>query len=529
MRGSLQRLARDANGAVAPTVALSLFALIAAGGIAFDYARMATMDTELQDAADQAALAAASQLDGEPGACERAVAAARNMLANRTLMANETGSTRAITIADPGVCGGDTSITFNADASIRFYQEIDKDPAADDDSNAKFVEVQVDSRTAFFALTPVVAAFSSGQLTGIAFAGLGESVCNTPPVMMCNPSEPVGNIDEDFAFTANQGDGIRLVVGSASAPGNFGFLQTGYGTGAQDLARALGYNNPPADCTPANGVDTEPGDKEAVRAAFNTRFDLSEAGLTCPNGGTCSPSINSRKDLVRGNNCSTSGNQAWQEAAIPYRAPNTTPLSATNPMNATNTYPEIMGYPRDMCHAVSVDGECGGGGIIGDGAWDRDAYFRVNYQAGGVGWTHDQWIANTGLPADATRYQVYKWEMDHPDDVAAANANLQTMANGKKGYSTPVCRPPGVTPSGTVPDRRRIPIAVINCEAQGLNGRESGVQVLDWYDVFLVEPAFPRTGRSTNGDIYVEVIGKVTTTSNSTLQVVKKAVPYLIE
>jgi hypothetical protein len=103
------------------------------------------------------------------------------------------------------------------------------------------------------------------------------------------------------------------------------------------------------------------------------------------------------------------------------------------------------------------------------------------------------------------------------------------MANGKKGYSTPVCRPPGVTPSGTVPDRRRIPIAVINCEAQGLNGRESGVQVLAWYDVFLVEPAFPRTGRTTNGDIYVEVIGKVTTTSNSTLQVVKKAVPYLIE
>jgi Flp pilus assembly protein TadG len=512
MRGSLQRLARDANGAVAPTVALSLFALIAAGGIAFDYARMATMDTELQDAADQAALAAASQLDGEAGACSRAANAARSMLANRTLMANETAGTRAITVP--------LEVDCDAAGQVRFWQDIGKTTAADDDSNAKFVEVEVDSRTAFFALTPVVAAFSSGQLTGIAFAGLGESVCNTPPVMMCNPSEPVGNIDEDFAFTANEGDGIRLVVGSASAPGNFGFLQTGYGTGAQDLARALGYNNPPADCTPANGVDTEPGDKEAVRAAFNTRFDLSEAGLTCPNGGTCSPSINSRKDLVRGNNCSTSGLQAWQEAANPYR-----PTSPITPLPDDGTAdPEIMGYPRDMCHAVSVDGACDSPGIIGDGAWDRDAYFRVNYD-----WDHGEWTANTGLDDGATRYQVYKWEMDHPDDVAAANANLQTMANGKKGYSTPVCRPPGVAPSGTVPDRRRIPIAVINCEAQGLNGRESGVQVLAWYDVFLVEPAFPRTGRTTNGDIYVEVIGKVTTTSNSTLQVVKKAVPYLIE
>jgi hypothetical protein len=339
--------------------------------------------------------------------------------------------------------------------------------------------------------------------------------------MMCNPAEPVGNVDEDYPFTASEGDGLRLVVGAPSAPGNFGFLQTGYGTGAQDLARALGYNNPPADCAATNGVDTEPGDKESVRAAFNTRFDLSEAGLTCPPGGTCSPSENSRKDRVKGSKCSTSGNQAWQEAAIPYR-----PTSPTTALDGTND-PDIMGFPRDMCHAVHTAGACGAGGtesIIGNGEWDRDAYFRVNY-----GWNHSTWMSNTGLDANATRYQVYKWEMDHPADVVAAGANAQVMSNGKTGYSTPVCRPPGVIPTETTPDRRRIPVAVVNCEAQGLAGRETGVQVVDWYDVFLVEPAFPRPGRTTNGDIYVELIGQVTTTSNSTLQVVKKAVPYLIE
>ena len=47
---------RRQRGAVASTVALSLFALIAIGGVAFDYARMASLDTELQNAADQAAL-----------------------------------------------------------------------------------------------------------------------------------------------------------------------------------------------------------------------------------------------------------------------------------------------------------------------------------------------------------------------------------------------------------------------------------------------------------------------------------------
>ena len=58
-----RQLGGHEGGAVAPIVALSLFGLIAAGGLAFDYARLAAMDTELQTAADQAALAAATQLD----------------------------------------------------------------------------------------------------------------------------------------------------------------------------------------------------------------------------------------------------------------------------------------------------------------------------------------------------------------------------------------------------------------------------------------------------------------------------------
>ena len=72
----------DNSAAVAPTVALSLFALVGAAGIAFDYARVASLDTELQSAADQAALAAATQLDGQDGACARAAAAAAGLLSN---------------------------------------------------------------------------------------------------------------------------------------------------------------------------------------------------------------------------------------------------------------------------------------------------------------------------------------------------------------------------------------------------------------------------------------------------------------
>jgi hypothetical protein len=167
------------------------------------------------------------------------------------------------------------------------------------------------------------------------------------------------------------------------------------------------------------------------------------------------------------------------------------------------------------------------GDIVGNGTWDRDAYFRVNYH-----WDRTTWTSQTGLSANASRYDVYKWEMDHASQVAAANAAAQTVGT-KNGYNYPVCRAPGITPSATAPDRRRISVAIINCKARGVNGRRNDVPVLQWIDVFLVEPAFPRgsgpTARTTDGDIYVEVIGPTNAVSEGNFQVVKKAVPYLIE
>src|SRR4051812_31978304 len=92
MKRLVDSLYRSNNGAVAPTLALSLFALVAMGGIAFDYARLASLDTELQDGADQAALAAASQLDQTSGSIQRATAAAQSLFANETLMASHSNA-----------------------------------------------------------------------------------------------------------------------------------------------------------------------------------------------------------------------------------------------------------------------------------------------------------------------------------------------------------------------------------------------------------------------------------------------------
>ena len=266
-----------------------------------------------------------------------------------------------------------------------------------------------------------------------------------------------------------------------------------------------------------DGVTTKPGLNAVVMNALNTRFDLYANGSnTCPPGGTCSPSRNVRKDLVKGPQCGT-GPQGWQESPNPYRPTTTTPLAGG--------YPDIMGHPRDICHAVSNGGTCPAG-RIGNGVWDRNAYFRVNY-----GWNDAAtWMANTGLAANATRYEVYQWEIAHP-----SNIDTPVTIAGKKGYGAPICSPPGITPGGTNVDRRRISAAVLNCKALGLNGSESNVPVLKWIDLFLVEPSYQRRRSSTvvteATNVYVEVIGETSVGANGNTggQVTRRDVPYLIE
>jgi Flp pilus assembly protein TadG len=506
MLRSLRKLIKRNDGAVAPTIALALAGLVAVGGVAFDYARLAAMDTELQDAADQAALAAATQLDGQDGAVDRATSAAQQLLANDTRFAND---------------GHDASIAV---PTITFYSDYDPETGAKtgettDDAEANYVEVTVETRTANYALTPIVAAFS-GTTVASAFATLDSAYCNLPPFMMCAPA----NFNPDDHI----GAGLHLVIGQPNTPGNFGFLQTGFGTGAENLAKAIGWNGSAGGCVAARGAITEPGDKQSVRAAVNTRFDMSESGQTCPAGGTCSPSTNSRKDLVHGTSCTSSGNQGWSETETPYRGhTDGTPLTQAQATNVPN-----MGHPPDMCHLASPN-TCG---IVGNGSWDRDAFFWVNYR-----WDHASWMANTGLPASATRYQVYEWEADHPTPDATHGIGHRQgpfqVANGNgKGSTTkftdsePVCRPPGVEPGNFDTDRRVASVAVVNCSGNDPNGRDT-VTPVGWIDVFLVEPSFRRPGRTNGDEIYAEIIRTrpLPGVNQSIGNVVRRDVPRLIE
>lgn len=526
MRRDWKELGGSKDGAVAPTVALTLFALVACGGLAFDVARVQSMDTELQNAADQAALAAASQLDGQDGACARAAAAASALVANSTLLANDGGDTDVV-VPNEGGC--------DASGQVRFYQDKDKTQPADDDENAKFVEVEADPREAFYAFTPIVAAFSSGDVSAEAFAGIGEAICRVPPLMMCNPNEAA---DPDFNVADYVGKGIRLVAndgGGGYGPGVFGFLEVGQGNGAADLRRALGRNGQPGNCVEGTGVDIEPGNMVAVRDALNTRFDIYDGGLNnaCGgNGSLCPASANSRKDLLKGvgggaNSCGFqpgNGNVGWKEveAARAYLPPSNAPLADPDTLAP-------MGYPRDICHAVSITGACAGATEaqrrIGDGIWDRNAYFRshrnLNYP-GGLTPAQIQGIFGTPTP---TRYQVYRYEMEN----AATRLQTEDLSGNRRAFGAPVCQSPGLTPSETQIDRRTLSVAVLNCNAEDVGSNSEEVPVVKWIDIFLIEPSVARA-RTENSDVYVEVIGETANaTDNNAIQVVRKAVPYLIE
>lgn len=534
MPGSLlRRLLKAERAAVAPTIGLSLFALIGVGGIAFDYARLAAMDSELQNAADQAALAAASQLDGELNAITRATNAAQTLIANDTRFAND---------------GAGTAIAVPTLVFYDGYDQADESfgDVTSDDAEATTVQITVAGREAFYALTPVVGALRSGNISASAVAGVGSAICKVPPVMICNPQETSTNTS--FDVSALIGKGLKLLAvgngGGAWAPGNFGYLDT-HSTLTNNpvlaLKQALGWNTPPGDCQPITGVDTKTGANTPVTDAINTRFDIFDqggpGGDSCPSGGVCQPSINSVKDLVRRatatgqNNCGI-GPNGWGEPDHPYL-----PSSAVTPLTGTeiaNT--QTMGHPRDMCHAVSSSGTCSQG-RIGDGVWDKNAYFSVNYP--GFNWQAAM-TAEYGTTT-VTRYQVYLWEIEHADDVFTppsgpdrtikeSRVAMGSGANAREDHNRPICSASGgITPSPTIVDRRRISMAVINCMANNVNGNSQNVPVELWVDAFIVEPSANRT-RTGQQDVYVEVIeenglGGIGSTAG---QVVERTVPYLI-
>ncbi len=537
MGRSVRDFYKDTKGAVAATVALSLVALIGVGGIAFDYARLAGLDTELQGAADQAALAAASQLDRQSDAITRAdksIQSATNtdrLAANFTRFANDSkGSTVNLTTV---YC----SAFDDSKADSAAPCTVTTDP-----TKAQFVVVTTAARVANYALTPIVAAFSSGNVTAKAVAGVQSSVCDIAPLVVCAPTP-------DFPTSADIGKGIVLKPLQGTS-GNYGLLDFGAGlNGAFDALLGFGLNG----CQATSATVTEPGTKTPVTDALNTRLDVynNKNNKVCGSGSTCTPACdtatgngcpaaNARKDMIlrlADKTINTPTNVSPTQAQA-----NTAAASLTCPADGVGALEvpvaPVVGFPRDTCHY----GTCAGTGFaanVGDGAWTRQAYFTANH----VGMESAAATSAGKAFASLSRYDVYKWESTNAATllttpqrtVSIASPSTPKPKNNPTSYDWTVqtqCGYPAAPAARTAypkqKDRRVLPIVAADCTA--ISGKTS-FDKLRAFDVFLTEPSEDRTypGTTNGKEIYGEIVGPSSTAAGgSGFQYYSRNKPYLV-
>lgn len=267
---ALRRGWRDRRGAVAIYVGLMTTLLMGTGVLVFDFGRVIVLKSQMQNAADSAALSAAVLLDGRTGAMDRATSVATSAVSHGSGIGDNPGN---FTIA-----------------SIEYFSEIDpSDVAATSDVDAVFVRITLNSEQITLLLQPILAMVSNSggvddqlDLQADATAALAAIVCNAPPFMACDPGEDTAG--DELLDDANIGRQLVLKSppGGASAPGNFGLLCPSEGNcGANNIEDTLGEENEEA-CY-SSEVTTSPGVAvNKVKNGINTRFDDSTINPSNP-------------------------------------------------------------------------------------------------------------------------------------------------------------------------------------------------------------------------------------------------------
>jgi len=491
----LANFARDTSGAVAPLFATALIGLVSAGALAWDISRGYAMKAELEAAVDAAALAGATQLDGQSDSITRATTAAEGALVQNSKRMGDTYEANV-------VGAGDT---------IQYLTDLTSRTVTTDGADAKFIEITLAPRPMGLILGALVGA---GAFNGRAHAvaGYGSALCKVPPMFVCNPDET----KTSGLFDAYAGKGLVLNGKGGSGAftaGNFGFLQVG--TALSALQQAMGRSPPLTDCF-GETVETKTGDPTSVLPWFNTRFDI--YSTTTIAAQKDSPYYAPAEITVTGLAKNTGGSNSVCK-----------PGSSGNTYNGSSSGVSAMAMPRDKCaYSKTTAGAnqtptCDGPSTnsIGTGVWDAVSYFKIthNYTSAisntttptGETWAsyYDYPDAST-KPTYPTRYQVYLWEKDHKDTSSAWATSTFAAANTKTSDGDWNTRQCGTSdPVAGVPDRRTISAVVLNCSAVG-NGKSVKQQdVVGAVDIFLTEPA----SVNGNGWIYGEIIGSTTDSS----------------
>jgi hypothetical protein len=326
----MQRNPCRQSGAILVMTTFFIVLLLGFSALAIDLGRLYVLRTEMQNAADAAALAAAAELDGNTNAISDAVLAAKNLLQHEGRFAS---NQQLLTILKYNKPNPLDSPVLNALNAFEFYSWINEENEvkpdictppllpgsstgydndkclATSDADAHYVKIKlhpdlvIDEKEYFqisLYLVPVLGLFhedgpmmktASTAVSAVAGAG-GPVFCKYPPMFMCayeegDAANPVGYPGIDV------GEEVKLKDKDASTPwgpGNVGFLQVDEdivipldngGTRVEKnldaISAALGNEFIRKSCDPAI-VSTKTGvNTQKTRQALNTRFGLYEA------------------------------------------------------------------------------------------------------------------------------------------------------------------------------------------------------------------------------------------------------------
>jgi Putative Flp pilus-assembly TadE/G-like len=496
----------DSSGSVTVLAVVFFVMLMAVGGLAIDMQRLYGVHAQMQSYVDTVALASAVELNGQPDAVTRSFRAAVGdgagplvsgpvksaPFATDTTLTVERVTFLSVLGLDPGPLA---STPAAGDVVLCTWVSGGPPPGcnANQAAAAKFVEVMASPRTVSYIVLPVARVFG---LTGIAnaatiqlraTAGYRRQVCNSVPLMVCNPNEATQGAGA--AFTPVPGQQIRATIKTGGlGPGDFSVVNAINGNGADDVRDAFARVDPNTFCyediTIKGGVNNGP-----VRQGIDVRMDWYLGNLGGVGGGfTANP----------------------QYVPAPVVTKGLRPGNGNNVCNPTLSA-QTMPFPRDNCFMLAPTPNAGQGctsysGTVrfGDGNWARNAYWSQN---------HPMEAQPPGY-ATMTRYQVYRYEIERPAPVNLDERSAPACYNN-------VASPPSVDPNR---DRRSMIAAVVNCvqNAANLNGNVP-VPVQAFARVFLTEPAgntdwngngnqpISRGGITWNqtsvDDIYLEMVG----------------------
>ena len=523
----ITEIAGDERGSILPFVGVSLAVMLGFIALGFDLGRQNLTRIELQSFADSVALAAAGELDGRADAITRATAAAANLISD-----TQSFGSGARTLQG----AGEYALTFlSALPAGDYVAPYDLSSiTTTDPKDAAYVHVDVVDRTVQSPFGSALVALSGqgthmeGTADAVAIAGFTQFACDVTPLMFCVPrADPADPTSPLMSASASRGKMILMRTGRQNAawgPGDFGFLDpTAYADDTGPCAGLSGNNyyscliagvNTTTKCFSQNGVDTQPGQGNGRNESiFNVRFDIYRSTM---NGQKNNPLYAPAPNVVKGILPATggsggNGNGGNGNGGSGGSGGNQCISNNYDLNQDTSTSPatvRTMGLPEDTCFTGGTCASNPYGARVGDGVWDRTSYVNTNHNG--------TWP--TGTNSSSTRYEMYLAEIrDYNDRIAAVPAGGSTANIGMlprfesdgttQQRETGLPRCSGAAPAS--PSRRVLILAGIDCEANPINGAETGVPVHEFYEVFLTEPVrqSDNTSSAPSFDMMAEVIG----------------------